>query len=51
MQVSGFIERCGLRGEGGAWGDREEREAWRGVSGERRCVAVPLMCPQSCEGL
>lgn len=54
MQVSGFIERCGLRG-GGLPGvlewSGEQREACGGVSGDQWCVAVLLMCSESCEGL
>lgn len=45
-----FKRRGAARGVEVEW-SAEEREACGGVSGDQWCVAVPLMCSESCEGL
>jgi len=53
------VAGAGVRFHGEVWFKRrgvlewsgEQREACGGVSGDQRCVAVLLMCSESCEGL
>lgn len=45
-----FKRRGAALGVGVDWSG-EQREACGGVSGDQWCVAVLLMCSESCEGL